>query len=224
MTAVSTATPAAATTAANAATTAATTAQTTLGSNYQTFLKLLMTQLQNQDPTSPMDTNQFTSQLVQYSSVEQQIATNTNLGQLIQLGQSSAVMQSAALVGHKVTATSSQLSLQNGQAQLQFNAATAGPVSVSIADSQGKVLGTQTIDATVGTNTFTWDGSTNLGTTAPDGAYTVQVTDASTAGNGAAIPFTITATATGVTQSGTTTNLNLGAVSIPFSAISSVAQ
>ena len=122
MTAIAAAAPAA-----NTATTAAGTAQTTLGSNYQTFLKLLMTQLQNQDPTSPLDTNQFTSQLVQYSSVEQQIATNSNLGQLIQLSQSSAMLQSSAIVGHQVSVQSSQLSLQNGQAGLSYTAAAAGP-------------------------------------------------------------------------------------------------
>ena len=51
----------------------------TLSGNFQNFLQMLMTQLKNQDPTSPMDTNQFTTELVQFSSVEQQISTNSNL-------------------------------------------------------------------------------------------------------------------------------------------------
>ena len=75
---------------------------------------MLMTQLQNQDPTSPMDTNQFTSELVQFSSVEQQINTNTSLTQLIQLTQGGEVMQASAMTGKQVTASSDHVPLQNG--------------------------------------------------------------------------------------------------------------
>jgi flagellar basal-body rod modification protein FlgD len=219
MTAVSLATPAATT-----ATTAAGTAQTTLGSNYQTFLKLLMTQLQNQDPTSPLDTNQFTSQLVQYSSVEQQIATNSNLGQLIQLGQSNAMLQSAAIVGHQVTVQSSQLSLQNGQAALHYTATQAGPVAITVSDANGKVVDTASMTAAKGLNSWAWDGSNQKGGTSPDGAYSVSVTDASSSGTGAALPFTVTGLATGVTQSGGTSMLQLGTLAVPFSALSSVGK
>ena len=70
-----------------------------LSSNFNNFLSMLMTQLKNQDPTSPMDTNQFTSELVQFSSVEQQINTNTSLTQLIQLTQGGEVMQASAMTG-----------------------------------------------------------------------------------------------------------------------------
>ena len=91
------------------------TALTSLSSNFNDFLKMLMTQLQNQDPTSPMDTNQFTSELVQFSSVEQQINTNTSLTQLIQLTQAGEVMQASAMTGKKVTVSSDHVPLQNGQ-------------------------------------------------------------------------------------------------------------
>ncbi len=219
MTAIAAAAPAA-----NTATTAAGTAQTTLGSNYQTFLKLLMTQLQNQDPTSPLDTNQFTSQLVQYSSVEQQIATNSNLGQLIQLSQSSAMLQSSAIVGHQVSVQSSQLSLQNGQAGLSYTAAAAGPVTVTISDANGKVIDTANLPAAKGQNSWTWDGSRTNGGTSPDGAYGVTVTDTSSTGTGAALLFTVTGLATGVTQSNGTNTLQLGALGVPFSAITSVGK
>ena len=74
-----------------------------LSANFGDFLKMLMTQLQNQDPTSPMDTNQFTTELVQFSSVEQQINTNTSLTQLIQLTQAGEVMQASAMTGKQVT-------------------------------------------------------------------------------------------------------------------------
>ena len=103
------------TTAASSATSATGSAQTSLTNNYNDFLKLLMTQLQNQDPSSTMDTNQFTSQLVQYSSVEQQIATNTSLTQLIQLTQGGEVLQASSLVGKPVTVTSDRIALQDGK-------------------------------------------------------------------------------------------------------------
>ena len=108
----------ASTTAATAATAAASnTALTSLSANFGDFLNLLMTQLQNQDPTSPLDTNQFTSELVQFSSVEQQINTNTSLTQLIQLTQAGEVMQASAMTGKHVTVTSDHVPLQNGRAR-----------------------------------------------------------------------------------------------------------
>src|SRR4051794_7891301 len=82
-----------------------------LASNFGNFLNLLMTQLKNQDPTSPMDANQFTSELVQFSSVEQQINTNTSLSQLIALTQTADVTQSAAILGKQVSVTSGQIPL-----------------------------------------------------------------------------------------------------------------
>src|SRR5580698_2745524 len=89
---------------------------TSLSSNFGDFLNLLMTQLKNQDPSSPMDANSFTSELVEFSSVEQQINTNTSLTQLIQLTQASDVTQSASLLGKQVSVQSSELPLQNGSA------------------------------------------------------------------------------------------------------------
>jgi flagellar basal-body rod modification protein FlgD len=77
-----------------------------LSANFGDFLQLLMTQLQNQDPTSPLDTNQFTSELVQFSSVEQQIDTNSSLTQLIQLTQGGEVMQASAMTGKQETVSS----------------------------------------------------------------------------------------------------------------------
>ncbi|MDE2198507.1 MAG: flagellar biosynthesis protein FlgD, partial [Rhodospirillales bacterium] len=134
-----------------------------LSSNFQTFLGMLMTQLKNQDPTSPLDTNQFTSELVQFSSVEQQINTNTSLGQLIQLTQNGQMMQSASIVGHKVDVASSTLPLQNGSGTVQFTAASAGPVSITISNAQGSVVGSATVNATQGVNTWNWNGTDSNG-------------------------------------------------------------
>ena len=193
-------------------------ALTSLGGNLNDFLKLLMTQLQNQDPTQPLDTSQFTSQLVQFSSVEQQINTNSNLTSLIQLTQGGEMLQAGALVGKQVEAQSSTLALQNGTAALTLNPATTEPVTVSISSSSGVTLDTQQVQASASGTSWTWNGTTNTGQTLPDGTYNVAVTDA----NGAAVPFGINGTVTGVQKSGTDVQvvLNTGE-SVPLSSIQS---
>src|ERR1035438_5451758 len=122
---------------ASATTGKATDPLSSLSSNFSDFLNLLMTQLRNQDPSSPMDANQFTSELVQFSSVEQQINTNTSLSQLIQLTQTADVTQSAAILGKQVTVQSNQIPLQNGSGTLNFNASAAGPASITLQDTNG---------------------------------------------------------------------------------------
>ena len=87
-----------------------------LSGNFQTFLTLLTTQLKNQDPTSPMDSNQFTQQLVQFSSVEQQISTNDNLKTLITQGTSNASAMTAGYLGKKVSVLNGNASLTGGSA------------------------------------------------------------------------------------------------------------
>src|ERR1700678_2186801 len=123
-----------------AAPSSSTSALSSLSSNFGDFLNLLMTQLQNQDPTSPLDSNQFTSELVQFSSVEQQINTNTSLTQLIQLTQGGEVMQASAMTGKQVTVQSTQVPLQSGQGTINFTAPGAEPVAIAIYNSSGAQL------------------------------------------------------------------------------------
>jgi flagellar basal-body rod modification protein FlgD len=207
--------------AAAAASTSSTNPLTSLSSNFGDFLNLLMTQLKNQDPSSPMDANSFTSELVEFSSVEQQINTNTSLTQLIQLTQASDVTQSADIVGKQVAVNSTQISLQNGTGAVDFTAPTAEPVTITVQGATGNTLEQVTANATAGANTWTWNGGTGSGQTMPDGAYTVSVTSGS-GPSATTLPFTVVGTATGVTTQNNTVNLQLGALSVPFSAISSV--
>jgi len=163
------------------ATTSSTTSPSTdplasLSSNFGDFLNLLMTQLQNQDPTSPMDANSFTSELVEFSSVEQQINTNTSLTQLIQLTQAADVTQSSAILGKQVTVQSTQIPLQNGSGALNFTAPAAEPVTITVQGANGGTLQQVSMNATQGTNTWNWNGTNSSGQTVPDGAYTVTVT------------------------------------------------
>src|SRR5690349_17884359 len=117
---------------ATAATQTGNTALNSLSANFGDFLQLLMTQLRNQDPSSPLDTNQFTSELVQFSQVEQQINTNSSLTQLIQLTQAGEIMQGSSMTGKHVTVSSDHVPLQNGQGTIQFTAPAAEPVDIAI--------------------------------------------------------------------------------------------
>jgi flagellar basal-body rod modification protein FlgD len=193
-----------------------------LSNNFSNFLSLLMTQLQNQDPTSPLDSNQFTSELVQFTSVEQQIDTNSNLTQLIQLTQASQVEQSASMIGKPVTVTSSQLSLQDSTAAVNFNTTTAEPVGIAVYSPSGTQVQTATLTSAAGANSWTWNGHNASGTTMPDGPYTVTVTALGANGATTAVPFTVTGTTTSVLNNGGTVELQMGGLTLPFSAVDSV--
>ena len=162
---------------ANAATAvSATNTLTQLAGNFNDFLSLLTTQLKNQDPTSPMDSNQFTSQLVQFTAVAEQITTNTTLGQLLTSSLSQQLSQASDLVGRQVSVTGSSLPVQNGAASLQFTAGAPGPVQVVVSDAGGNVVRTDTVNAVAGVNGWKWDGTSDAGKQLGDGAYTVAVT------------------------------------------------
>lgn len=213
---------------ANASSSASTASQTSsaafasLDGNFTDFLNMLMTQLQNQDPTSPMDTDQFTSELVQFSSVEQQIETNQSLTQLIQLTQGSEVIQSSAMVGKQVTVTSTQVPLQNSQATVNITSPATEPVSIAISNSNGVVVYNGSLSAVAGNNTWSWNGTDSLGDTLPDGLYTLVPTGENSDGTTSTLPFTVTGTATGVQSANNTVELQLGTLSVPFSSVTSV--
>ena len=205
-----------------ASTTQSPNALSSLSSNFGDFLNLLMTQLKNQDPSSPMDANSFTTELVQFSSVEQQINTNSGLSQLIQLQQESNVTQASAILGKQVSVQSSQMPLQNGTGTLNFTAPSNGPVTITVTGATGNTLQQATVDASSGANSWTWNGANGSGQTQPDGAYTVTVTSAGSGGAGTSLPFTVVGTATGVNTQSSTVTLQLGALSVPFSAVTQV--
>ena len=194
----------------------------TLSGNFQNFLGLLMTQLKNQDPTSPLDTNQFTSQLVQFTGVSQQINTNASLTQLIQLTQSGQVMQSSSLVGRQVEVASDHVALQNGAGDVRFTASGAQPVEIVVSNDAGARISDVTVAATKGINDWKWDGTDSRGRTVADGSYKVAVLGAQPDGSTAALPFTVVGTATSVQKSGNTLQLQLGALGVDFSKVQSV--
>ena len=195
-----------------------------LSTSYQSFLTLLTTQLQNQDPSSPMDPNEFTTELVQMTGVQQQLLSNQLLQQLVSASPSSGVSSSVSLIGQNVTATSATANLANGQASWSYSLPSAAAnATVSVANSAGQVVYTGTAPSfAAGSSTFSWNGQSNAGVQQPDGTYTLTV--AATDGNGGTITPTlsVSGTATSVQSVNGTTMVTLGATQVPVSAITSV--
>ncbi len=208
----------------SAGTTSTSSAQSALNQNYNTFLTLLTTQIQNQDPLSPMDSSQFTQQLVAFSGVEQQINTNSNLSQLIALQNTSEQISALPLVGDNIQYSSATAPLSDGSATYSYSLPTsAGSVSLVIEDAKGNTVYATTGNTSAGSSTFTWDGQTFNGGQEPDGGlYSLHVT--ATAVNGTAITPTITAsgTVTGIVTTNNTATFNVGGVSVPFTELVSV--
>ena len=208
--------------AATQATQAGGAARATLAGNFDNFLKLLMTQLKNQDPTSPLDTNQFTTQLVQFASVEQQISANSNLTKLIELTQGEQVLQASSMVGKRVAVRADHMPLQNGAGQVTFTAPSARPVAIAILTDAGVKIRDAVIAANAGDNQFLWDGKSNTGMKMPDGSYRVAVIGANPDGTTAALPFTVQGTATGISRQDNTVRLQMGTQVADFSAVQQV--
>ena len=209
--------------ASSAASTQPANALSSLSGNFNTFLNLLMTQLQNQDPTSPVDTNQFTQELVQFSQVEQQINTNSSLNTLIQLTQTGQVLQGSSLIGKRVDVASTQVPLQSGVAPaITFTAPVAGTASVTVANAAGVVVAQPQISASQGSNSWTWDGTGANGSTQPDGLYTFTVNGPAATGGSQSLPFSVVGTATGVTRNNGTIDLQMGGLTADFGHVQSV--
>ena len=109
----------------------------TLAGNFQTFLTLLTTQLQNQNPLDPLDTNQFTQQLVEFASVEQQLKTNDSLSTLVSLEQTAQSTQALTFVGKTAVVNGNTAALTNSQATWELNVPSNSNVNISIANSSG---------------------------------------------------------------------------------------
>jgi len=148
----------------------------TIADNYDTFLKLLVSQLQNQDPTKPLDTNQFTQQLVQYASVEQQLQSNENLEALQKLTATQTALGAVSYVGAEVSTEGATATLQGGSARWTYSLSqTPASARITIRDESGAEVYSRAADLKAGRTPFVWDGRTSSGTKAPDGRYTITI-------------------------------------------------
>lgn len=220
-------------------------------SNFQNFLKLLTTQLKNQDPTNPADTNNLTQEIASLSQVEQQIATNKNLTdlntlltnsqttnsqatattnstlqQLLSLFSSNQYNNMAGNIGKEIDATGNSISLQGGAGLLAYNLpANTSSATITITNSAGKTVYSGSGPTAAGRNEVTWGALSNDGTQAPDGIYHFSVTAKDAAGNALSATTYTTGIVTSADTSGGTTNLSIGPnLSVPFSSVISIRQ
>lgn len=194
-----------------------------LGTDFNTFLTLLTTQLRNQDPTNAMDVNQMTGQLVQFSGVEQQVQTNSSLQQLITLQQGNTLTSASALLGRVVEVESDRLSLQNSQAALRLPAAGAAQgATVQISDGTGRVVREARVALGAAPTNWNWDGHDAQGRLLADGAYMVTVQGSDAGGGPVTLTANVLARASGVERGTNGVTLQFGALSLPYDRMRSV--
>jgi flagellar basal-body rod modification protein FlgD len=149
-----------------------------LADNFDNFLTLLTTQLKNQDPLKPMDSTEFTTQLVQFTGVEQQINANKSLDKILAQGQSNQSLQAASFIDRAVEAKGNGLTLgTNGDpSDFAFElSAQATTATAAIKDADGNIIRSFSVPVAKGRNIGTWDGKTTSGMTAQPGFYTYSV-------------------------------------------------
>lgn len=148
----------------------------TIAENFDTFLSLLTTQLRNQSPLDPMDTNQFTQQLVQFTSVEQQLKTNEFLEALVLSNQATTYTDTVSFIGREVTASGAATQLKDGEATWTYTAdRDAAEVTITIRDADGNTVYTEEGSLAGGEGAFTWDGASSTGQQMPEGQYSITI-------------------------------------------------
>lgn len=184
----------------------AATSRTRLSDNYDTFLVLLTAQLQNQDPLAPMDSTQFTQQLVQFSQVEQQIRTNEQLEGLAGQYQAAAAGAALSYLGKDAIIEADETYLAGGSANWAYRLPeAANSMKIQVKDMQGRVVYETTSAARgSGEHLFTWDGVKTNGETAADGVYQISISAQNAAGTAITPTVSVRETIMGVDFSGTT--------------------
>ncbi|MEQ8734987.1 MAG: flagellar hook assembly protein FlgD [Rhodospirillaceae bacterium] len=197
-----------------------------LAKDLDSFLTLLTSQLKNQDPLSPMDSTEFTNQLVQFAQVEQQINLNESMSEVVDLTQQSIVTSAVNYMGETIEAASDQVPLQNGIARMAYGlGADSTATTVVIRDGTGEIVHTEAGQTTAGVHELTWDGThKDTGQQLPDGTYSVEAT---ALGKGEEQVPTWTTTfgrVTGLTNVNGTTVLLMDKVAVPIQQILSVSE
>ncbi|MDO8410042.1 MAG: flagellar hook assembly protein FlgD [Phenylobacterium sp.] len=155
-----------------------------LAESFDTFLILLTTQMKNQDPLSPMDSGDFTQQIVQMTGVEQQLLTNDLLKQLVGSA-GDGVADAVSLIGKEVRAATDTANLSKGQAEWVYRLdREAQSVKIEVLDDKGSIVHVQALENVQGgEHDFSWNGKNILGSQLPDGGtYTLRITATDTAG------------------------------------------
>ncbi|MBU6405641.1 MAG: flagellar hook capping protein [Alphaproteobacteria bacterium] len=180
---------------------AAAASRTSLGSNFDTFLRLLTAQIQNQDPLAPMDATQFTQQLVQFSQVEQQIRTNEQMEALVTATRASQTAGALTYLGRMVEIDSDVAGVLTAGDDVSWEMAFSEPAmraTARVHDASGRIIFEQSLGAQAGRTGFAWDGTTTAGNPAPAGVYRLSIAATNAEGTAIAPAIRVNETVTGV--------------------------
>jgi flagellar basal-body rod modification protein FlgD len=213
---------AAAATQAAGSTSATAVGRTRLADNFDTFLSLLTTQLKNQDPLSPMDSTQFTQQIVQMTGVEQQLLSNDLLQKLVG-NTGNGVSTAVSLIGKDVRAATDESALSGGKANWVFKLdSAAANVKLEVIDANGRIVHTEAAAQTAGEHPFTWDGKDQGGVKLPDGAYKLRVTATDASGQAVASSTFVQGLVSAVEQSNGDAFLVINGARVPWNLVNTV--
>jgi flagellar basal-body rod modification protein FlgD len=192
------------------ATAATATSGATIAKNFDTFLTLLTTQLKNQNPLDPLDTNQFTQQLVQFAQVEQQIGMNSSLGALVSLQQTAQTTAAVGFLGATVRIDGDTAQLSGGKATWSFTSDKAATATINITAPTGELVYTETRTIPAGAQNFTWNGHDANGNTLPDGSYKLSIVAKDASGQPVAVSPEIEGVVDGIDMSKSPPLLSIG--------------
>lgn len=182
-----------------------------LADDFDTFLLLLTTQLQNQDPTSPMDTNQFTQQLVDFASVEQQLKSNTHLEDLVNIALASSTNSVIGYLGQEVTVGGNTAELEKGKASWRYTLdGDADATTLTIKNAAGETVLSTSGQKSQGSYSFDWNGRDQEGRTLKDGTYTLSISAKDAAGNTIGAATALTGIVESIELDGASPVLNVG--------------
>lgn len=194
----------------------------TMASNFDTFLQLLTTQLKNQNPLDPLDTNAFTQQLVQFSGVEQQLKTNEFLEAMVLSTQTANSAQAVSYVGKVVTASGAKTEMVDSAAVWHFAVEEAAEITATVRDANGNVVFSKSGSVNKGESVFTWDGKGTDGRQRPDGSYSVTIQARNKEGKLIPVATEMTGEVTGIDFTGSEPVLIVGGARVNLSAVLSV--
>ncbi|CAO4175964.1 flagellar hook assembly protein FlgD [Methylorubrum populi] len=200
--------------------TGSTTDTKSIAGNFTQFLTLLTTQLKNQNPLDPLDTNQFTQQLVQFAGVEQQLKTNASLDTILTNSKASAASSASGLIGRTVVADGVTTDLTDGKASWTLTPERAAAKAIiTIKGKDGTVVATKSTTLKAGAQSFDWDGTSTSGLSAADGRYTITVDALDATGAKVAVDTKVSGTVDGVDLSGSEPTLTIGTARVPVSSV-----
>lgn len=197
----------------------------TIAEDFDTFLQLLTTQLQNQNPLDPLDTNQFTQQLVQFTGVEQALKTNEQLETLLLFQSANTSTAAASFIGKTIVNEGTTASLSGGQAVWTYELSQPAPnTAITIRNSAGETVFSDQVSLAAGKQDISWDGLSDTGDPQPNGTYQITIDARDANNNSLAVETSVSGIVDSVDLSEADPVLIVGAQRIKLSTVTSISQ